>query len=213
MEGWGDAYPELRERAAEVRDVLGAEAEQFARTLTQGRRLLAEVIDRSRASGRCRRDDAFRLHDTYGFPLDLTLEAAQRRRPGGGRRGLRAPHGRTSASARARAGDGAGGDGRWPSGPRSLARDVGRQPSSWAGTRRALDTRVTAVDELGDGEALLKLERSPFYAEGGGQVSDIGEIAGRPAGAPRSMDAYRVGADQVLRVRLEEGELPRGRAR
>ena len=77
VEGWGEAYPELRERDAEVRDVIAAEAEQFARTLTQGRRLLGEVIERSRASGTVTGDDAFRLHDTYGYPLDLTLEAAQ----------------------------------------------------------------------------------------------------------------------------------------
>ena len=52
VEGWGDAYPELA-RAGRPRceDVLGAEAEQFARTLAQGRRLLDEVIDRSRAGG------------------------------------------------------------------------------------------------------------------------------------------------------------------
>ena len=47
-----------------------------------------------------------------------------------------------------------------------------------------VDTRVTAMEELGDGTALLKLERSPFYPEGGGQVSDSGEIAGRWAGPP-----------------------------
>ena len=53
MEGWESGVdPELRERASEVRDVLGAEAEQFARTLSQGRRLLSEVIDRSRAAAR-----------------------------------------------------------------------------------------------------------------------------------------------------------------
>ena len=72
---WGDAYPELRERASEVADIIGAEAEQFARTLTQGKRLLDDVIGRS--SGQVSGDDAFRLHDTFGFPLDLTLDAAE----------------------------------------------------------------------------------------------------------------------------------------
>ena len=62
-------------------DVLGAEAEQFARTLSQGRRLLSEVIERSGGSGTVSGEDAFRLYDTFGFPLDLTLEAAQRRGP------------------------------------------------------------------------------------------------------------------------------------
>ncbi|MEZ5080090.1 MAG: alanine--tRNA ligase [Thermoleophilia bacterium] len=73
---WGDAYPELVEQRAAVADVLGAEAEQFARTLQSGRRLLAEVIAGTPAEGTVSGEDAFRLHDTYGFPLDLTAEAA-----------------------------------------------------------------------------------------------------------------------------------------
>src|SRR5690606_19934508 len=75
-----EAYPELRERASEVRDVIGVEAEQFARTLTQGRRMLDEVIRRAGEAGEggtVSGEDAFRLHDTYGFPLDLTLDAAE----------------------------------------------------------------------------------------------------------------------------------------
>ena len=66
--------------------MIGAEDEQFARTLTQGRRLLDEVIDRSRRAGTVAGEDAFRLHDTFGFPLDLTLEAAQDAGLHGGRR-------------------------------------------------------------------------------------------------------------------------------
>ena len=75
-DGWGDAYPELRAGLEEIRSVIGAEAEQFARTLSQGRTLLADVIAGSVASGQVSGDDAFRLYDTYGFPLDLTREAA-----------------------------------------------------------------------------------------------------------------------------------------
>ena len=71
----------------------------------------------------------------------------------------------------------------------------------------AMDTRIIAIEELGDGTALLKLEQSPFYPEGGGQVSDIGEIVA-DHGRATVIDAFRLGADQVLRVRLEEGELP-----
>ena len=133
VEGWGEAYPELREQDAQVRDVIGAEAEQFARTLSQGRRLLEEVIDRSRAAGTVSGDDAFRLHDTYGYPLDLTVEAAQdaglevdaaaferlmddqreRSRAGGGRRSRAAPSPRPRPP--------------WAARP--------PRPSSWAGRR------------------------------------------------------------------------------
>jgi alanyl-tRNA synthetase len=207
VEAWGEVYPELRERASEVRDVLGAEAEQFARTLGQGRRLLAEVVDRSLASGQVSSDDAFRLHDTYGFPLDLTLEAAQDAGLTVDAEGFERLM--DEQRVRSRAGTGAGADGEVVAErAASLARASGATDfAGWDGT--TLDTRVTAVEELGDGEALLKLERSPFYAEGGGQVSDVGEIAGQ-AGRALVEGAYRVGDDQVLRVRLSEGHLPVG---
>jgi alanyl-tRNA synthetase len=207
VEGWGEVYPELRERAAEVRDVLGAEAEQFAHTLAQGRRLLAEVVDRSRAGGQVSSDDAFRLHDTYGFPLDLTLEAAQDAGLTVDAEGF--DRLMEEQRIRSRAGTGAGADGEAVAArAASLARaSAATEFAGWDGT--TLDTRVTAVDELGDGQALLKLDRSPFYAEGGGQVSDVGEIAGQ-GGRAVVEGAYRVGDDQVLRVRLAEGHLPVG---
>ena len=207
VEAWGEVYPELREHAAEVRDVLGDEAEQFARTLAQGRRLLAQVVDRSSTSGQVSSEDAFRLHDTYGFPLDLTLEAAQDAgltvdAPGFERL-------MDEQRTRSRAGTGADSDGEAVAErAASLARaSAATDFAGWDTTM--LDTRVTAVEELGDGQALLKLERSPFYAEGGGQVSDVGEIAGQ-SGRALVEGAYRVGDDQVLRVRLAEGHLPVG---
>ncbi len=82
--------------------MIGAEAEQFARTLSQGKRLLDEVIGRSgeRVSG----DDAFRLHDTFGFPLDLTLDAAEAAGLAVDVDGFRAPHGRAARALARRAG-------------------------------------------------------------------------------------------------------------
>ena len=202
--GWGDAYPELRQRASEVHDVIGAEAEQFARTLTQGRRLLSEVIDRSRGGGTVAGEDAFRLHDTFGFPLDLTLEAAHEA-------GLQVDDAgferlMEEQRVRSRAGGGAGGD---ESGLAERAASLAREGTAseftgWDDVRA--ETRITAWEDLGDGTALLKLETSPFYAEGGGQVSDIGEIAGA-GGRAAVIDAFRLGADQVLRARQTEGVL------
>jgi alanyl-tRNA synthetase len=207
VEGWGDAYPELRERDAEVRDVIADEAEQFAHTLTQGRRLLADVVERSRASGTVTGDDAFRLHDTYGYPLDLTLDAAQDAGLAVDAEGFE----RLMEDQRERSRVGAGGGERGGD-LAERAAAVAREAAAtdfvgWDGTE--VDTRVTAMEELGDGTALLKLERSPFYPEGGGQVSDSGEIAGS-TGTAAVLDAFRLGDDQVLRVRLERGHLPVG---
>jgi alanyl-tRNA synthetase len=206
VEGWGDAYPELRERAAEVHDVLGDEAEQFARTLVQGRRLLGDVIDRASATGTVSGSDAFRLYDTYGFPLDLTLEAA-------GEAGLavdQTTFERLMDEQRERSRAGVAGGGVDGLTERVVAVSKEAAPTEFVGWDEiAADTRVTAMEELGDGTALVKLERSPFYAEGGGQVSDTGLIAG-DGGRGRVQEAYRTGADQVLRVRLEEGSLPVG---
>ncbi len=207
VEGWGEAYPELRERASDVHDVLGEEAEQFARTLTQGRRLLSEVIDRSRGSGTVGGDDAFRLHDTFGFPLDLTLEAAHEAGLGVDSEGFERLM--EEQRVRSRAGGGAGAD---ASGIGDRVATVAREATvsefvGWDAT--TIDTRIIAWEELGDGSALLKLESSPFYAEGGGQVSDIGEIAGA-GGRAVVTDAFRLGSDQVLRARLEEGSLEVG---
>jgi alanyl-tRNA synthetase len=193
---WGDAYPELTERSSEVVDVIGAEAEQFARTLSQGKRLLDEVIGRSgaRVSG----DDAFRLHDTFGFPLDLTLDAAEaagltvdvdgfQRLMGEQRERARDAQARDQDVAAAAA--------------ETLA--VGSVPGEFVGYDDwSVTTTVTATQPLEAGEVLVKLARSPFYAQGGGQVSDAGRVVG-PNGTGAVVEIYRLGDDQVIRLRVD----------
>ena len=196
--GWGDAYPELVDQKSAVESTIGAEAEQFARTLTQGRRLLAEVIERSSGSGRISGDDAFRLYDTYGFPLDLTLEAA-------GDAGLETDvtaFERLMAEQRERSRGGAGRNGDAPDLAARAANLAGSAPQTRFVGYDALeaDTRVSAYEDLEDGTALLKLERSPFYPQGGGQISDSGEIRGE-GGRVEVLDVLRLGDDQVLHVR------------
>ncbi len=203
-DGYGDAYPEIAAERSEVEDVIGAEAEQFARTLEQGTRLLAQVLDRSRTAGIITGDDAFRLHDTFGFPFDLTADAA-------------AEHGLEV--------DEAGFD-ELMTGQRDRARAAGRQgggvdrsrAEAMAQRTQATEfvgygglqvvTRIRAIEMLDGGEALAKLAQSPFYAAGGGQVSDSGVITGT-AGTAEVLDVLRLGDDQVLRLKVT-GDLPEG---
>ena len=193
---WGDAYPELVDQRSVVADALGAEAEQFARTLQSGRRLLGEVIERSRDAGRVTGDDAFRLHDTYGFPLDLTAEAASDA-------GLEVDteafeHLMEEQRQRSRAGAAVVGETELAVRAAELA---SRTPQTVFVGYDELDvaTTVTGVAQLDGDRQLVTLARSPFYAQGGGQVSDRGWVS--TDGHRREVvDVLRTGGDQVLVV-------------
>ena len=76
IEVMGDAYPDLRAEAETIVKWASAEEEGFRRTLAQGERLLAQLVERARAEGTSwvAAEDAFKLHDTYGFPYELTKE-------------------------------------------------------------------------------------------------------------------------------------------
>ena len=203
-DGYGDGYPELRAEQAEVTDTIGAEAEQFARTLEQGTRLLGEVLERSAPGGVISGDDAFRLHDTYGFPLDLTRDAAEERGIQVDEQGFERLMGEQRDRARAAGRRGAGAH-------RPAAEALAARSASTAFVgydRLEVVTTVLAVEDQGDGTALVKIAESPFYAEGGGQVSDHGWIDGN-SGHAEVHDVLRIGNDQVLRVSLD-GDLPEG---
>jgi alanyl-tRNA synthetase len=182
VEQIGDVYPELPENRERVADVLSAEEERFSQTLARGLRLFDEVARDDGISGA----DAFRLHDTYGFPLELTRELARER-------GLPVDEeqfGRLMAEQRERSREGAGFEVRLAGGP----------PSEFVGyeTTEAL-TAILAYEDLGDGLFQAKLEESPFYPEGGGQVSDVGFIENEETGARAELvEAARLGDDQVL---------------
>jgi alanyl-tRNA synthetase len=182
MEPW---YPELREHAQQIADVVRTEEERFSQTLARGLKLFEEVAGPEGVSGA----DAFRLHDTYGFPLELTQELARER-------GVAVDEdefGRLMAEQRERSRDRAGFEVKLAGGPQSEF--VGYE------TTEAL-TAIVAYEALGDGLFQAKLEESPFYPEGGGQVSDRGFIEHEATGARADLvRATRVGDDQVLTFR------------
>ena len=193
---WGDAYPELVAERTAVADTLGAEAEQFARTLQQGRRLLADVIERSAGAGTVTGDDAFRLHDTFGFPLDLTAEAAHDA-------GLRVDTDafeRLMQEQRERSRAGMAAAGETDLAVRAAELAAGTPRAAFVGyDELEVITSVTGSTELAPDRVLIKLARSPFYAQGGGQVSDRGWVSDGDS-RHQVIDVVRVGDDQVLVV-------------
>jgi alanyl-tRNA synthetase len=207
----GSAYPELHERRADVARWLHSEEESFGRTLTQGSRLLDDLIARAKEQGAegITGEDAFRLHDTYGFPIDLTLEIVAEHDLGVDEQGFEAfmseqrrqsressGRDRTHERLRERALAFSGGAG--------FSTDfVGYETTE-------SDTTVGAVMRE-DGRVLVKLTESPFYATGGGQVADAGYLECADGDClARVEDVLRLGDDQIVAVVAERGELKAG---
>jgi len=217
----GDAYPELHEQHHPIRKWLASEEESFGRTLEQGTRQLAELIERAKDAGarEVSAHDAFTLHDTYGFPFDLTKE-------------LLAEHDlqvqeagfaelMEGQRARARAAGGSGG-GAAPADTRERVRAFAEHAAGTTFTGYETERQATTVGAVepwpvnGDGpdepaRALVKLSESPFYAAGGGQISDAGTLECEHGDcAARVAGVFRIGDDQALEVVLERGELHPG---
>ncbi|MDX6630608.1 MAG: alanyl-tRNA synthetase, partial [Gaiellales bacterium] len=206
IESLASGFPELAQHREDVRRLLEAEEERFAQTLATGSRLLDELIKRARDQGASslHAGDVFELHDTHGFPVELTAELAREAGLGIDLEGFeqQMQQQRERARAASRRGDRVD-DERVARFARSAA------PSEFVGYDELdLETEVLAVESLAEGLALVKLARSPFYPEGGGQVSDAGEIS---AHAVRGQveSVYRLDGDQALLVRLD-GELRAG---
>jgi alanyl-tRNA synthetase len=179
-----EAYPELREHAGEIERVVRAEEERFRETLATGLRLFEEVAARGAIPG----EDAFKLHDTFGFPLELTRDLAEERGLAVDEDGFA----RLMAEQRERS--------RRTSAFDTGVRLTGGPPTRFVGyeTTEVL-TAISALAPLEDGLFQAKLHESPFYPEGGGQVSDLGTIEHLETGARAELrSAQRLGDDQVL---------------
>ena len=211
IETMGDAYPELRAERATIERWATAEEEGFGRTLEQGERVLADVVARAKDAGTSwvEPDEAFRLHDTFGFPYEMTKEIVAAE-------GLEIDdHGFGELMDRARARSRAGGSRATgaqvgPSRDRVLAfaRDAGTESRFVGYESIEADTTIAAL-ERDDGLYLAKLSESPFYAEGGGQVSDSGAVE-TPSGAARVSGVFRLGDDQAVALEPSRGELSVG---
>ena len=193
-ETMGAAYPELHSERDRILRWVNAEEEGFGRTLETGLRMLDDILARGEVTG----EDAFRLHDTYGFPIDLTQEIAAERDVPVDLTGFEALMGEQ----------------------RTRSREGGGQARAFAGADLALEgpptqftgydhleerTTVTGVTEQ-DGRTLVKLAESPFYAQGGGQISDSGQITCEEGDCLFEVaDVLRLGDDQAVVVEVREG--------
>ena len=152
-------------------------------------------------------EDAFRLHDTYGFPFEMTREMLAEEGLSVDDQGFEELMDRAREIARAGGGRTAAATGGQHE--RVLAFARAAEPSHFRGYESTeLETVVSAVERV-NGLVLVKLEESPFYAEGGGQVADRGRVE-TPSGAGQVTDVYRVGDDQALALEEVEGEIGPG---
>jgi len=210
-----DVYPELDRQRAFVLQSVQQEEERFRLTLERGLQLLEERL--AAARGRLPAQDAFELHDTYGFPVELTREIARERGlqvdEEGFERLMEEQRERARAAARA-AGAVAGADtyahladGETP----FVGYDTLEAPARVLAVLVVQDGAPARADEVAaPAEVEVVLSETPFYPEGGGQVGDRGEIVG-PRGRVAVVDTQRV-AERIIvhRGQVTEGVIAAG---
>ena len=188
IEQMGAAYPELVEHRVQIKQVLAAEEARFGETLERGMKL----FDEAAASGRITGDDAFTLQATYGFPIELTQELARERALEVNDEEytrLMEEHREIS-----RAGV-AGGNAQRAA---EFSNAAGFRTDFVGYEKTEALTQIGALEELEDGLFLAKLRESPFYAAGGGQVTDTGWLEKDDGSRATLREAYRFDNDQVL---------------
>ncbi|AVH37593.1 alanine--tRNA ligase [Pseudomonas monteilii] len=176
----GEAFPELKSQQAHIERVLKAEEEQFAKTLEQGLRILEQDLAQLKGDV-VPGDVVFKLYDTYGFPMDLTADIAREREltidEAGFEREMDAQR------ERARSASAFGMDYNSLVKVDTATEFLGYDVTEGQGKIIALYKDGQSVDQLGEGEqGVVVLDRTPFYAESGGQVGDTGFLQ---AGAAR----------------------------
>jgi alanyl-tRNA synthetase len=169
----GDAYPDVRKNAGFITDVIAKEEERFRHTLRTGVAILEDELAASGGSTLAG-GTAFKLHDTYGFPLELTEEIAGERGVAVDVAGFNIEMNEQRRRAKeARKADGV--DDERVDGYRELVEQFGITEFTGYASTETDGVRVLAVVPAGDGVEIF-LDRTPFYAESGGQVGDTGEI-------------------------------------
>src|SRR5579872_1973152 len=206
----GGEYSELVEQREAVHRWLDSEEESFGRTLEHGSRLLDELIARAQQEGAegISAADAFMLHDTYGFPIDLTLELVAEHDLGVDEEGFEGLM--EEQRERARQFVRGPGGGRLREQAVAMAGQAGFATDFVGYETTERETTVGAI-QTHNGQILVKLTESPFYATGGGQIADSGYVECLDGDCvARVEDVLRLGSDQVLALVPERGQLHEG---
>ena len=191
----GVAYPELVRDRDRIRSTIEREEQQFRRTLARGSALLDAELDSLQPGDRLAGSVAFELHDTYGVPLEVTVEVAELRSVEVDQDGFEAAMADQRERSRASGRKGVVATGSEVDAERALLAEYG--PTEFVG-RDVLECEATVLAVEGD---LVYLDRTPCYAESGGQVGDTGTIAG-PSGAVVVLDTT-LGPGGLHRHRIE----------
>lgn len=211
----GDDYVEVREKHDFIQRIIRIEEERFHETLHEGEALLTGLLQRLTADGNrvLGGEDAFRLYDTFGFPIDLTEEIAQEQGVSVDRDGfhahLEAQRGRARAARQTT--EGMSSDRGALETITLPSRFVGYGQLQVASTITAIVSGGVLVDTLEAGaDGYLLLAETPFYAESGGQVADTGEIR-TSGGLAEVVDVQKAPHGQPLHlVRVLAGRLSTG---
>ena len=204
VEVMGEAYPELHRTADFVSDVAGREEARFRATLRSGLAMLESEL--SEGTKTVSGDVAFRLHDTHGFPIELTREIAGEREAvvdeGGFEQAMQRQREQSKSGAKTQA-----------SSPADLLDTYRglleeRGPTRFVGyTDNTATGTVVGVVETGEGQVEIFLDVTPFYAEGGGQVGDTGVIE-TDTGSARVVDTTYALPGLIRHVAtVEDGEI------
>ncbi len=212
----GSAYPELQQAQSLIEETLRLEETRFKTTLDRGLRLLDDELTRLPDGGALPGATAFKLYDTYGFPLDLTQDALRERGRGVDVRGFDAAMAEQKAKARASwSGTGEAKDARiWYdlTEEHGVTEFLGYDTETAEGVIHAL-----VIDGVGQGSASVDqdvqivVNQTPFYAESGGQVGDKGWIISA-TGRAEVTDTRKAAGVVIHVATVREGELTKGQA-
>ncbi len=209
-------YPELEEKREYIKKVIRIEEEKFSKTIEGGLAILNDYIEATKANGgdTLSGADAFKLNDTYGFPIDLTVEICEEQGLAVDREGFDAALAEQKKMARERRKDGSSWD---DDSAVSIKADATKFVGYNALEAESEILGIVAdggeVDALGAGEeGIIVVKESPFYAEMGGQAGDIGSITAAN-GKATVTDTKKNGDDIYFHiVKVEEGALSKGDA-